>query len=528
MIVPDIELLRCYASDGSESGFSEIVRRHLDLVYSTALRRVGGDESMARDISQSVFSDLARKARLLTGRASLSGWLYTSTHYAAAKAVRGEQRRRAREQEAIALHELNTGEANSDWDHTRLILDRAMHELGEKEREALVLRFFERQDLNTVGQALGVSAEAARKRVDRSLDKLRARLAKHGVTSTSTALSLALTGSALASAPVGLAPIITAAALTAAASDSISISTLIKLMTSTKLKIGAASLLVASVATIPLVLQHREVSQLKTEREQTREEIALLRGDLDASNRKMANLLNDYQRQQMELADLRRLKVEAVGLKSQVKDEQTKVIDTSASAPKSNTTPEAEAEKFRQLIGYVAKLRSRHFGAEAQPTDKERKWMEEAKPYFKELLKSPDLFSQLQTSLVQDVLNLTDEAKLNSIRSVIQTSASEAAQRGLLYSANPNNEPDDWKRQRHELDRKATRSVQSLLTDSERSLFDSRFLGALVTDLTPGKWDPTFEYIDPTLRAAAPEQSERAVLERSPVTGTLIPVTPQP
>jgi RNA polymerase sigma factor (sigma-70 family) len=229
MIGSDIELLRCYAFDGSESAFSELVRRHLNLVYSTALRQVGGDESTASDVVQTVFSDLACKARSLTGRASLAGWLYTSTHYAAAKAVRSEQRRRAREQKAFAMQQANDGESNSQWEQVQPILDRVMHELREEEREALVLRFFEQRDLHTVGQALGVSAEAARKRVDRSLEKLRSRLAKHGVSSTSAALCAGMSGSALTAAPLGLASTITTSALSAAASAGSSTLTLINL-----------------------------------------------------------------------------------------------------------------------------------------------------------------------------------------------------------------------------------------------------------------------------------------------------------
>ena len=134
----------------------------------------------------------------------------------------------------------------------------------------------------------------------------------------------------------------------------------------------------------------------------------------------------------------------------------------------------------------------------------------------------------MQTSLVQSILNLQDEAKLNAIRSVIENSATKAAQQGFLYSADPRNESDDWKRQRHELDRETTQAVQALLTESERSLFDRRFLGALVMDLTPGQWDPSFEFIDPILRGSAQEDFERAVLERSPATGALVPVAPPP
>ncbi|MEO8426853.1 MAG: sigma-70 family RNA polymerase sigma factor [Verrucomicrobiota bacterium] len=529
MPVSDIELLRYYASNDSEISFSELVRRHIGLVYSTALRQLSGDESMARDVAQTVFSDLARKACLLTDRTSLAGWLYTSTHYAAAKAVRSEERRRVREREAFAMQQLSNCDSNSDWEQIRPVLDRAMHELSVAEREALVLRFFEQQDLQAIGLAMGISADAARKRVDRSLERLRARLAKHGVTSSTSALCLVMSGPALAAAPPGLVPAITAVALNAATSGSFSTLTLIKFMASSKLKIGIAALVVVSVAMVPIVIQQRALSQSRGERDQAHEEIDGLRGQLDELTKKYGRLLDEHQHQQSELATLRRLKAEMQAIKPQIKEYQMKLSTSSVSSEKPATGPnETDSQKFKQLIGYVAKLRNRYFGGGAQPTAEEKKWMEEAKPYFKELLKSPELFAQLHSSLVQGVLNLQDESKLNSIRSVIQNSATEAANQGVLYSEDPSKESDDWKRQRHELDRQATRAVQELLTEPELSLFDRRFLGALVMDLTPGRWDPSFEFIDPILRGVAPDQLENAALERSPATGALVPVVPQP
>ena len=96
----DSELLRRYAENGCETAFTELVKRHLDLVYSAAMRQVGGDTHLAQDVAQTVFVDLARKAASISARSVLTGWLYTSTRYAAAKIVRAEQRRHAREQEA--------------------------------------------------------------------------------------------------------------------------------------------------------------------------------------------------------------------------------------------------------------------------------------------------------------------------------------------------------------------------------------------------------------------------------------------
>src|SRR5579859_7351651 len=99
-MMDDPELLRRYVEDHAEEAFTELVGRHLGLVYSTALRRVGQDAHLAEDVAQKVFIDLARKASLLRGRATLSGWLYVSTHVASAAVVRSERRRKTRETEA--------------------------------------------------------------------------------------------------------------------------------------------------------------------------------------------------------------------------------------------------------------------------------------------------------------------------------------------------------------------------------------------------------------------------------------------
>ena len=136
----DAELLRRYAVERSEADFAEVVSRHLDLVYSTALRLVGGDAHLAQDVTQTVFADLARKARSLSGCRVLSGWLYQATRFAAAKTVRTERRRTLREQEAVAMQEPS---CDANWEQLRPVLDEAMGRLGAKDRDAILLRFAE-------------------------------------------------------------------------------------------------------------------------------------------------------------------------------------------------------------------------------------------------------------------------------------------------------------------------------------------------------------------------------------------------
>jgi len=199
----DSQLLRRYVEERSEAAFTELVNRHVNLVYYAALRRVGGDAHLADDVTQSVFADLARKAASLQDRPVLAGWLYTSTRFAAAQAVRSEQRRRTHEQEAHTMHELHA-EPETNWEQLRPVIDEALDELNDTEREALLLRFFESRPLAEIGARFSLSPDAARMRVDRALDKLRGLLASRGIASTAAALAAIIASQSGLAAPAGL------------------------------------------------------------------------------------------------------------------------------------------------------------------------------------------------------------------------------------------------------------------------------------------------------------------------------------
>jgi RNA polymerase sigma factor (sigma-70 family) len=207
----DSQLLREYADHRSEAAFAELVCRHLDLVYSAALRMVG-DSHLAQDVSQAAFVALAQNAGALTEHPVLAGWLHRTTRNLAANTVRSDTRRRAREQEAVAMNDLISPEPDVPWDQLAAHLDTVLSELEDADRDALLLRYFERKSAREMGQILGISDVAAQKRVTRALERLREFLGKRGVTAGATALALAISTHAVQAAPAGLAATISSAA----------------------------------------------------------------------------------------------------------------------------------------------------------------------------------------------------------------------------------------------------------------------------------------------------------------------------
>ncbi len=260
----DTELLRRYVFERSEAAFADLVRQHIALVYSAALRQMNGDASLAQDVTQVVFTDLARKAARLVRHTSLAGWLYMSTRYAAASLRRAEQRRNAREQEAHAMNQLlqSTG-TDPAWEQLRPVLDEAMHDLKAEDREAVLLRFFERLPLAAVGARLGVTENTARMRVDRALDKLRGALGKRGVTSTAGALAVILAKQAVGAVPAGLAGSVSRAAVTAAGTASALSLLLARLLVSAKLNLVAGAAVALAIA-VPLVWHHQSSAPTAT------------------------------------------------------------------------------------------------------------------------------------------------------------------------------------------------------------------------------------------------------------------------
>lgn len=237
----DATLLRHYVEKRSETAFSELVQRHLGLVYGAALRDMDGDSHSAQDVAQAVFVLLAQKAPALCSHPSLAGWLYRTTHFQVSEIRRADRRRKFREQEATAMHEiLTTSHFDSDKVELRTAVSQLVLELNERDREAVLLRYFEGQAYSEIAVRLLVSESAAHKRVERALDRLRELLDRRGITSSAAALVTCLSAQASPTVPAGLAVKVIGAAM--ASPGPIVTFSAIKFMTTTKAAVGVVAL----------------------------------------------------------------------------------------------------------------------------------------------------------------------------------------------------------------------------------------------------------------------------------------------
>jgi RNA polymerase sigma factor (sigma-70 family) len=257
----DMDLVREFARDNSEAAFIELVRRHINLVYSVALRCTG-EAGDAQDVTQAVFIILARKAAGLRERTLLTGWLYETTRFTAARLLRTNARRHAREQEAYMQSTLNecdlsrhSGATADVWTQLSPHLEAAMSKLAERDRTLLVLRFYENKSGPEAAALLGIREDTAHKRVTRAIEKLRKFFAQRGVTLTATAIAGAVSANSVQAAPAGLAVTVTAAKGAAIGSSTLTlVKGALKLMAWTKAQaaivIGVVVLLAAGTTTV--------------------------------------------------------------------------------------------------------------------------------------------------------------------------------------------------------------------------------------------------------------------------------------
>jgi uncharacterized protein (TIGR03435 family) len=257
MSEPDSSLIAEFNARRSEDAFAALVRQHVNLVFATALRQVG-DAGAAEEITQNVFVALAQAAGKLGSHPTIAGWLHQTALNKSREWLRGELRRRKREQIAVNL-DLARAEGDSVWSPLVLLLDEALLELRESDRQAVILHYMEGRTFQEVGSALGVGEDAARKRVNCCLDQLTHFFRRRGFAVPALAAGAPLFALSSHAAPAGLAASATTAGL-AAAHSAASTSTLtlikgaLKIMAWTKAKTAVAAgigiLLIAGTSTI--------------------------------------------------------------------------------------------------------------------------------------------------------------------------------------------------------------------------------------------------------------------------------------
>ena len=261
----DTELLREYVTSGSDNAFAALVSRYLGLIYSSALRQVR-DPSLAEEIAQAVFIILARKAHRLKPGTILSGWLFQTTRFAAADALKIRSRRQKYEQEATLMER---PEADEAWRQLTPYLDEAISVLNPKDCNAILLRFFEKKSLKEVGAALGLNEDAAQKCVSRALEKLRLFFGARNILFPAATLGALLLSQAAGATPADIALKVAAAASAKGASASNMTTIIVKktlhMLTWMKLKpiLTASCLLVLLIGGVALMAQRTDKPPLE-------------------------------------------------------------------------------------------------------------------------------------------------------------------------------------------------------------------------------------------------------------------------
>ena len=280
-------LLAEYAENGSESAFRELTALYMNLVYSTALRLADGDRQRAEDVVQTVFIHLSQNAREVSRHPFLGGWLHRDTCFTASKLMRGERRREAREREAVFMNSLED-HSEANLEKVAPILDEAINLLGEEDRAAILLRFFEQRDFRSVGAALGSNEDAARMRVNRALAKLESLLQHRGVALSAAALGTLLSADAVAAAPAGLAASVAGVAVATSVASGGTL-TLLKVLTMTKVKAGMISAIVVAGLGTSLVVYNQAQAKFQQQESALRQQQEQM-SKLTAENDRLSKL----------------------------------------------------------------------------------------------------------------------------------------------------------------------------------------------------------------------------------------------
>ena len=343
----DMDLVREFARDRSEAAFTELVRRHLNLVYSIA-RRCTGNEADAQDVAQAVFAILARKATGLRARTVVTGWLYETTRHTAACLQRTNVRRQVREQEAYMQSTLTDGDTAADWQRLAPHLEAAMSQLGEGDRTLLALRFYENKSGPEAAALLGLREAAAHKRTARALEKLRKFFTRRGVELSAAAIAGAITAHSVQAAPAGLAAVITAAALSGTTLTTTTLVAATKAIAMTTIqKIAVTAALTVSIGAG--IYQAREAAEARAEVQALQqqqaplaEQIRQLQNDLATATNRLADAALDLAKNNGNDRELLKLRGAAGVLQRQTDEANNKAT--------------AAEQKLSEALTYQAKF----------------------------------------------------------------------------------------------------------------------------------------------------------------------------
>ncbi len=295
----DDALIHQFSRERSETAFAALVERHLQIVFATALRQTG-DRQLAEEIAQNVFLALARKAGRLGGHHTVAGWLYQATLKEAKLALRTRLRRERREQVAI-----ESGKLHRDEDLTLAgllpLLDEALANLREPERLAVILRYLEEKSWKEVGELLGLTEEAARKRAERALDGLGQFFSRHGFKVSIATLATGMTGQAGAAVPIALAGTVTQAAIAKTATASGVGILLGHFMNLTKTQTTIATLLVCAA---PIAYEANATRENEHATAALSPQLIGLHSDLESAEANQLRLANQLAAMGRTLADL--------------------------------------------------------------------------------------------------------------------------------------------------------------------------------------------------------------------------------
>lgn len=358
--VSDAELLRRFAGGRNQDAFTELVKRHLSLVYSAALRQVRSPQ-LAEEVAQSVFADLARDAGKLKPDAVVVAWLHLVTRRTAVDVIRKESRRQLREQIAVGMNAMNTTEAT--WPHIEPLLDEAVSALDETDRAAVLLRYFENKSLREVGAQLGVSEGAAQKRLSRAVEQLREYFGKRKVAVGASGLIVLISANAVQAAPVALITTISAAGIAACATTTatatVTATKVIAMTTLQKTIVGAA--VAAAVGTG--VYETRQASTYRAQAETLQqqqaplvEQVQQLQQERAEASNQIAALTEEVERLSGNKSELLRLRAETSRLRNAAASTPTVVGKASSSTVVSRGESSEATGNATELVQEASRL----------------------------------------------------------------------------------------------------------------------------------------------------------------------------